>query len=129
MIKSYVSVGLEVLVYFFRDDRFYDFNVTHSIRFFFMINASFGGHFHRLMKDGGVAGATASTGSFQPIMSSYTAPPSEVKHPGGPKVTPDSDDTQPSELDSCSTTWLSCQLTSCRGSVGHHRGLYCCCSC
>lgn len=56
------------------------------------------------MRAGGVAGAMASTGSFQPIMSSYTAPLSEVKHPGGPKVTPDSDDIQPSKLDSHSTT-------------------------
>lgn len=56
------------------------------------------------MRVGGVAGAMANMGFFQPTMFSYTAPLSEVRHSGGQKVTPDSDDTQPSELDNCSTT-------------------------
>ncbi|MPC13111.1 Src substrate cortactin [Portunus trituberculatus] len=48
---------------------------------------------------GGVAGAMASTDCFQPIMSSCTAPRSEISRSGGLKVTPDTDDTQPNGLD------------------------------
>lgn len=46
-----------------------------------------------------MVGAMASMDFFQPIMSSYIAPHSEVSRSGGPKVTPDIDDTQPSGLD------------------------------
>lgn len=54
---------------------------------------------HRLTKAGGVAGAMASMDFFQPTMSNCTVPHSEVSRSGGPRVTPDLDDTQPNGLD------------------------------
>lgn len=54
---------------------------------------------NRLMRAGGVVGATANMDCFQPTMSRCTAPRSEVSRSGGPVATPDLDDIQPSGLD------------------------------